>query len=85
MSEEDLKAIGRFRWKRSPSPYESFIEEENVPIIRGLGVYDARELTLGPWRRMGGMGAYLELDGLQNKGRHLGSGIDIDSAEEALI
>ena len=67
MSEEDLKAIGRFRWQRPPSPYESFIEAENIPIIRGLGVYDVRELGLGPWQRMGGMGAYLELDGLQNR------------------
>jgi quercetin dioxygenase-like cupin family protein len=67
MSEEDLKAIGRFRWQRPPSPYESFIEKENIPIIRGLGVYDVRDLALGPWQRMGGMGAYLELDGLQNR------------------
>ena len=57
MSEEALKAIGRFRWKRPPSPYESFIEEENIPIIHGLGVYDVRELALGPWKRTGGMGA----------------------------
>ena len=28
MSEEDLKAIGRFRWQRPPSPYESFIEDD---------------------------------------------------------
>ena len=64
VSEEDLRAIGRFRWKRPPSPYESFIEEEKIPIIRGLGIYDVRELALGPWERMGGTGAYLELDGL---------------------
>jgi len=67
MNEEDLRAIGRFRWKRPPSPYESFIEAENIPIIRGLGIYDVRQLALGPWKRMGGKGAYLELDGLQNR------------------
>jgi len=65
--EEDLKAIGRFQWKRPHTPYEEFIEEEGIPIIRGLGVYDVRELDLKPWRRTGGNGAYLELSGLGNK------------------
>ena len=67
MAEEDLKAIGRFQWKRPHTPYEEFIEEEGVPIVRGLGVYDVRKLDLTPWRRMGGNGAYLELSGLGNK------------------
>ena len=67
MSGEDLKAIGRFRWKRPPTPYESFIEEENIPIVRGLGVYNARDVELGPWKRTGCRGAYLELDGIGNK------------------
>lgn len=67
MSGEDLKAIGRFRWNRPPSEYESFIEEENIPIVRGLGVYNARDVDLGPWKRTGGRGAYLELDGIGNK------------------
>src|SRR5246127_1581507 len=65
--EDDLKAIGRFQGKRPHTPYEEFIEEEGIPIIRGLGVYDVRELDLKPWRRMGGHGAYLELSGLGNK------------------
>jgi quercetin dioxygenase-like cupin family protein len=64
---EDLKAIGRFRWHRPHSPYEKFIEGEGVPIVRGLGVYDVRQVVLGPWPRTGGRGAYLELDGLQNR------------------
>jgi mannose-6-phosphate isomerase-like protein (cupin superfamily) len=67
MAEEDLKAIGRFQWKRPHTPYEEFIEQEGVPIVRGLGVYDVRKLDLTPWRRMGGNGAYLELSGLGNK------------------
>jgi len=67
MTEEDLKAIGRFRWGRPHTPYESFIEDEGVPIVRGLGVYDVRDMDLGPWKRTGGSGAYLELDGLGNR------------------
>jgi quercetin dioxygenase-like cupin family protein len=67
MAEEDLKVVGRFRWKRPPTVYESFIEEEGIPIVRGLGVYDVRDLTLGPWKRTGGNGAYLELNGVGGK------------------
>jgi len=30
------------------------MEEQNLPIHRGtVGFYDIRDLTLGPWQRMG--------------------------------
>ena len=67
MAQENLEALGRLSWGRPALPYEKFIEQEGVPIIRGLGVYDVRALDLGNWPRMGGKGAYLELDGLQNR------------------
>ncbi|MDP2730071.1 MAG: cupin domain-containing protein [Dehalococcoidales bacterium] len=43
--------------------YDRFMEEENIPIYGGLGVYDSRELPLAAWKRMGGKGTYVELDG----------------------
>src|SRR5688500_15447636 len=64
---EDLKLVGRLRWKRPPTVYESFIEEEGVPVFRGLGCYDVREIELGPWKRKGGRGAYIELNGVGGK------------------
>ena len=67
MAEENLKVVGRFRWNRPPTVYESFLEEEGIPIVRGLGVYDVRDVTLGPWKRTGGQGAYLELNGVGGK------------------
>ncbi len=67
MAEENLKVVGRFRWSRPPTEYESFIEEEGIPIVRGLGIYNVRDVTLGPWKRTGGNGAYLELNGLGGK------------------
>lgn len=57
---------GLHRYHRSKSPYERFIEEENIPIVRGIGVYDTRQVELGPWERLGGRGAYLFLDGIQD-------------------
>lgn len=67
MARESLEVVGRFRWNRAPTNYESFIEEEEIPIVRGLGVYDVREVALGPWKRTGGRGAYLELNGVGGK------------------
>ena len=67
MAEESLRPVGRFRWKRPPTDYESFIAEEGIPIVHGLGVYDVRDVTLGPWKRMGGQGAFLELNGVGGK------------------
>ena len=32
MAEESLKVVGRFRWNRPPTIYESFIEEEGIPV-----------------------------------------------------
>jgi quercetin dioxygenase-like cupin family protein len=52
-------------YKRTKSPYERFMEEEGVPIVRGFGVRDTRELELGPWKRLGGRGCFLHLDGLE--------------------
>ena len=53
-------------YKRSRSPYERFIEREGIPIYRGIGVYDTRELPLGKWERLGGRGTYLLLEGCES-------------------
>ncbi len=52
------------RYHRPLTGYEIFMREEEVPIFYGIGVYDIRQLSLGPWKRMGGRGAFLQLDGL---------------------
>ncbi len=63
---------GHLTYKRSHSPYERFVESEGIPIVRGVGVYDTREVELGQWDRVGGRGAYLFLDGIgSQKGMYL--------------
>ncbi len=57
---------GLREYTRQKSPYVKFIEEEGIPIVRGIGVHDVRELDLGPWDRMGARGAFLRLDGLDD-------------------
>ena len=46
-----------------PSVYEVFMNEENIPIYKGIGMYDVRQLPLAPWKRIGGQGTFIELDG----------------------
>ena len=41
------------------------MEEEEIPIVRGIGVRDTRDVTLGNWRRRNARGAFLYLDGLE--------------------
>ena len=53
---ESEKPIGLFHWKRSPTFYETFMEEQGIPIVRGIGLYDSREVTLALWKGMGGAG-----------------------------
>ncbi len=55
---------GTRKWKRPPSGYERFMQEEGIPVYRGIGVYDTRELPLGSWKRMGGRGTFICLEGL---------------------
>ena len=44
---------GHLVYKRSHSPYERFVEGEGIPIVRGVGVYDTRDVELGNWERVG--------------------------------
>jgi mannose-6-phosphate isomerase-like protein (cupin superfamily) len=53
---------------RPRTPYEVFMEEEGIPVYGGVGARDVRDLALGPWKRMGARGAFMNLDGIQAGG-----------------
>lgn len=57
--------IGLKRWERQKTGYEKFMAEEGIPIFRGIGVRDTRELELGHWARKNARGSFLLLDGLE--------------------
>ena len=40
--------------KRYASPWETFLKEEGVPVFKGIGVRDSRDLPRGDWARTGG-------------------------------
>ena len=48
-----------------PTPFRKWMEKEGPPIIDTWGVEDVLEVPMGPWPRMGGNGAFIELAGLQ--------------------
>ena len=50
---------------RRETSYEIWLKEEGIPVVGGYGVTDVRELTLKPWKRTGGRGAYIDLKGME--------------------
>ncbi|HEX3244440.1 MAG TPA: cupin domain-containing protein [Chloroflexota bacterium] len=56
---------GRMSYKRQPAFYEQFMAEQNIPVVRGIGIRDSREVDLAPWERMGGRGAFIQFDGTE--------------------
>jgi len=52
-------------FKRQPMPYDRFMEAENVPIYRGIGVRRVQDLPMRPWQRLGGRGSYIQLYGTE--------------------
>ncbi len=66
-------------YARSHSPYERWMAEEGIPIFRGIGVRDTRDLPLGAWKRRNASGSFLHLRGIEGvKGMYV---IEVPSAD----
>ena len=50
---------------RKETTYERWMHEEGVPTVRGYGVTDVRAIELGRWKRLGGRGAFIQLEGME--------------------
>jgi hypothetical protein len=48
-------------WNKSA--YERWSEEEGIPVIGGFYIEDIQAADLKPWQRLGGKGAFLNLEG----------------------
>ena len=46
-------------------PYDLFMEEQEIPIVRDFGVSKVQTLPLKPWKRMGGRGSFIQLFGTE--------------------
>jgi quercetin dioxygenase-like cupin family protein len=61
------KKAGFGQFNKQPTPYDAFMEEEGIPVFRGIGISNVRHLPLAPWKRMGGRGHYIQLLGTEGK------------------
>ena len=52
-----LQGTGYYRWMQS----------EGIPVVEGFSVEDVRAIELGPWRRLGGKGAFVNLFGMEGQ------------------
>jgi mannose-6-phosphate isomerase-like protein (cupin superfamily) len=55
--------LGTF--KRVTTPYDRFMEEQEIPIVRAVGVSKVQDLPLKPWKRMGGNASFIQLWGTE--------------------
>src|SRR5258706_3191738 len=52
-------------FKRPKLPYDRFMEDEGVPVYRGIGAARVQDLPMAPWKRLGGRGSYIQLYGTE--------------------
>ncbi len=45
--------------------YERWLQQEGLPVVDGYGVTDVGALELAPWKRLGGRGAHIQLEGME--------------------
>jgi quercetin dioxygenase-like cupin family protein len=62
---EKGRNAGYGAWKRPNTPYDTFMEAQDVPVYRAIGVNRVQDLALKPWSRMGGRGAFIQLYGTE--------------------
>jgi len=52
-------------FKRGLTPYDRFMEEQEIPIYRGIGVHRVQDLPLKPWALVGGNATFIQLYGTE--------------------
>jgi quercetin dioxygenase-like cupin family protein len=45
--------------------YHQWMKSEGLPVVVGHGLEDVRNIQLAPWRRTGGLGAFVHLHGME--------------------
>ncbi|HWC29109.1 MAG TPA: cupin, partial [Dehalococcoidia bacterium] len=52
--------------KRLPTAWETYQQEEGIPVFKDIGCKDSRELPRAPWERVGGNATFIQLLGTNN-------------------
>lgn len=53
--------------ERQLETYRSWLKQEGIPAHQLFAVPDVRKLEVGPWARLGGLGAYVQLTGAEEQ------------------
>jgi len=56
---------GYGKFLRPNTPYDTYMEEQGIPIYREIGVRRVQDLPRKPWKRMGGNGTFIQLLGTE--------------------
>ena len=56
---------GEKRYARALAPYDKFMQDEGLPVIREIGIRDLRDVELADWARTGGRGSFIQLLGTE--------------------
>src|SRR5208282_562551 len=62
-----FKRAGFGKFGRPKTPYDLFMEADEIPIYRDIGVSKVQNLPLKAWPRLGGRGSYIQLHGTEGK------------------
>ena len=62
---DNAKRAGSGTFKRPAKPYDLFMQEQNIPIVRDFGISKVQDLPLMPWKRLGGSGTFIQLFGTE--------------------
>jgi hypothetical protein len=57
---------GKLFTRRIETPWERFVAEEGIPLFKGIGVRDCRELPRVDWPRLGVKATFVQLIGTNN-------------------
>ncbi|MFQ5850437.1 MAG: cupin domain-containing protein [Candidatus Binatia bacterium] len=62
---DEKQKAGYGKWGRPKTPYDTFMEQQEIPIYRDIGVRRVQDLPLRPWRRLGGNATFIQLFGTE--------------------
>ena len=64
---DSVKPLKDFQFEAysEKTPYRQWIAGENIPIHTGYHIADVRQLAVGPWERLGALGAHVVVEGAE--------------------
>src|ERR1700730_11609801 len=65
---EGMKNAGYGAWKRPNTPYDDYMEEQGIPIFRGIGVRRVQETARRHWDTTCGNATYTQPYGAEEEG-----------------